>query len=153
VGTEAGGDNRNIPILDFGLGVADLVAVRTQISGTAIIGAVGVFHLHRLFTPREGKIILRVSRVNVMASSAIKRGDIRHTFNGLIVRGQTGIDTRLSAFGAVTASAGGGLASNEGFPCSMHRILPELRFLGPDQRGVIVAFGAGQLRRSGRYTG
>src|SRR3990170_1536753 len=60
---------------------------------------------------------------------------------------QAGVDARLGALGAVTAGTVGALASHEGLPRSMNGVLSELGFLGDDQRSVIVAFRAGQVRR------
>ncbi len=61
------------------------------------------------------------------------------------MRGQAGADTRLGALMAMTASAVGALAPDESLARPMNRGFSELRFLGPDQGGVVVAFRAAEI--------
>ncbi len=88
-----------------------------------------------------------------MTGAAVERRDIHDADDRLVMRRQPGVDARLGALGAVTTGAVGAFASHEGFACSVNGVLAELRFLGDDQRRVIVAFGAGQVRRCRRLAG
>ena len=105
VGAVACGCNHDISILNFRLGVADLVAIGAQIAFAAVVGTAGHFHRHRLFTARQGEVGLGVGGVDVVAGAAVVRRDVHHAFNRRVMRGQASVDTRLGAFGAVTASA------------------------------------------------
>ncbi|HLF91609.1 MAG TPA: hypothetical protein VI451_21880 [Anaerolineales bacterium] len=122
------------------------MAVGAQVAFAAVEGTAGPFQHHWLFTSRQGEVGSCVSGVDVVAGAAIERRDVRHALNRRVMRGQAGVDTRLGALSAVTAGAVGTFASYEGLAGPMNRTLSELRFLGPDQGGVIVTFRAGQIR-------
>ena len=123
--------------------VTDLVAVGAQVAFAAVKGTAGLLQHHWLFTSRQGEVVLCVSGVDVVAGAAVEWRDIRHAFNRRVMRGQAGVDARLGALTTVATGTVGAFASYEGLARPMHRKLLELRLLGEDQGGVIVAFGAG----------
>jgi hypothetical protein len=61
------------------------------------------------------------------------------------MREQASVDTCLGSFGAMTSGTVFAFTSLKGFACPMDGILSELRFLGDDQGGVIMALRAGQI--------
>jgi hypothetical protein len=115
----------------------------TQVALTAVIRAAGHLHYRWFITAGQGEVRLGVGGVNVVAGAAVKRGNVYHALNRSIMWWQAGIDAGLGSLTAVTTSAGSGFASDESFAGPMHRTLFELRLFGNNQRGVIVAFGAG----------
>ena len=143
MGAEATRSDLDISTSNSGLFITDLVAIGAKVPSSTVEGTTCIFQRHRLFISRQGEIGLCIGGVDVMAGAAIIRRDVRHAFDRRIVRGQSGIDTCLSSLRAMTTSTVSACASLVGLACSMHRMPVELRFLGKDQSGVIVALGAG----------